>query len=296
MKSRVPLVKTRPPLGRVILVGAGPGDPELLTIKAVKAIQSADVLLVDDLVHDAVLAYAPPMARVVYVGKRGGCKSTPQAFIEKLMVAEARAGHVVVRLKGGDPFVFGRGGEERATLREAGIACEVVNGITAGLAAPSALGIPLTHRDYCHGAIFITGHAGEPTARMDASCASASAPAPAPAFATASAAPAASEPDWPALVATQLPLVIYMGVSRVATLVDALLAAGMSPDMPVAVVQNATRQEQVSLVTTLNALAHDIVAARIASPAILIVGRTVALADALTADLANAQRVNRLAR
>ena len=123
------------PRGRVALVGAGPGDPELLTLKAVRAIGRATVLLVDDLVSDGVLAHADPKARIVHVGKRGGCKSTPQAFIDKLMSTEARNGEQVVRLKGGDPFVFGRGGEEAERLRAQGIDVEVVNGITAGLAA-----------------------------------------------------------------------------------------------------------------------------------------------------------------
>ncbi len=124
-------------MGKVWLVGAGPGDPELLTIKAVKAINGADVLLVDDLVNPAILAHARPEARVIHVGKRGGCRSTPQAFIERLMIAQARAGRRVVRLKGGDPFIFGRGGEERAHLMAEGIEVDVVNGISSGLAAPA---------------------------------------------------------------------------------------------------------------------------------------------------------------
>ena len=145
-------------LGSVTLVGAGPGDPELLTIKAVRAIERADVLLIDDLVNPQVLDYAPASARVVQVGKRGGCASTPQAFIERLMVAEARAGHHVVRLKGGDPYLFGRGGEERATLRAQGIAVEVIPGISSGLAAPTSIGVPVTHRSWSQGATFVTGH------------------------------------------------------------------------------------------------------------------------------------------
>lgn len=143
----------------ITLVGAGPGDPELLTLKAVKAIASATVLLVDDLVSDAITAHATPTARIVYVGKRGGCTSTPQAFIEKLMVQEALAGETVVRLKGGDPFIFGRGGEELAHLQAQGIAVTVINGITSGLAGVTSLGIPLTHREHAHGVVFITGHA-----------------------------------------------------------------------------------------------------------------------------------------
>ncbi len=236
---------------RVTLVGAGPGDPELLTIKAVKAIGVADVLLVDDLVCDAVLEYARKDARIVHVGKRGGCTSTPQEFIERLMVAEAEQGHTVVRLKGGDPFVFGRGGEECETLRQAGVECEVVNGITAGLAAPTALGIPLTHRDVCHGAILVTGHAGD------------------------NGEGAKTSPNWPALVATGLPLVIYMGVSRCGSIQQDLLDAGMSPAMPVAVIKEASRAGQQSVITTLAAMSADIRDAGIGSPAIIVVGETV---------------------
>jgi uroporphyrin-III C-methyltransferase len=251
-------------LGRVYLVGAGPGDPELLTLKAVKALRAADVLLVDDLVSDDILAYANPQARIVHVGKRGGCKSTPQEFIERLMIAEAKQGRIVVRLKGGDPFVFGRGGEECAALRAAGSDCEIVNGITAGLAAPTALGIPLTHRELCHGAIFVTGHAGED---------------------------ATTAPDWRALVATGLPLVIYMGVSRCESIQRDLLAAGMRAAMPIAVIQNATRSDQRSIVTTLLELAGDIHAAGIGSPAIMVVGETVRYATATTSTATISQRV-----
>lgn len=234
--------------GKVYLVGAGPGDPELLTLKAVKALRAADVLLVDDLVSDEILAYASARARIVHVGKRGGCKSTPQEFIERLMIAQAQQGRTVVRLKGGDAFVFGRGGEECESLRAAGLEVKIVNGITAGLAAPTALGIPLTHRDVCHGAIFVTGHAGDD---------------------------AATVPDWRALAATGLPLVIYMGVSRCEFIQRDLLDAGMSPSMPVAVIQNATRNDQRSIVTTLKNLARDTHASGVGSPAIMVVGETV---------------------
>ena len=239
--------------GKVYLVGAGPGDPELLTIKAARIIGSADVLLVDDLVADEVLQFAKTDARIIFVGKRGGCKSTSQAFIEKLMVNEALRGNIVVRLKGGDPFIFGRGGEECSTLQQAGIACEVINGITAGLAAPTSMGIPLTHRDYCHGAILVTGHAGQDSS---------------------------TSPNWPALVATGMPLVIYMGVSRIEEIVDGLRAGGMAETMPVAVVQNATRHNQRQLTTRLGNLAADMHRHQIGSPAILFVGQAVAVANA----------------
>ena len=235
-------------MGKVFLVGAGPGEADLLTIKAAKTIGMADVLLVDDLVGDEVMQYASAGARIIHVGKRGGCQSTPQEFIERLMVLEAMQGRIVVRLKGGDPFVFGRGGEECEVLRKAGVDCEVVNGITSGLAAPTALGIPLTHRDVCHGAIFITGHAGED---------------------------AKTTPNWPALVATGLPLVIYMGVARCEVIQQDLINAGMALTMPVAVIKDASREHQQSVITTLQAMAKDIRAARISSPAIIVVGETV---------------------
>jgi uroporphyrin-III C-methyltransferase len=226
--------------GRVYLVGAGPGDPDLLTLKAVKALKRADVILCDDLVAEEVLAHARPNARVVRVGKRGGRPSTSQQFIEHLMVAEARHGRVVVRLKGGDPMIFGRGGEECEALRAAGIEFEVVNGITSGLAAATAIGAPLTHRDACHGAILVTGTAH----------------------------------DWDALARTGMPLVIYMGVARCGEIAQALLAAGLPPSTPAAAVANATRSTETSIVTRLDRLAADVERACIASPAILLVGKT----------------------
>ena len=233
--------------GSVTLVGAGPGDPELLTLKAVKAIQAATVLLVDDLVNDEILAHARPDARIVYVGKRGGCKSTPQAFIEKLMLMAAREGEDVVRLKGGDPFIFGRGGEEVEHLRDAGIEVEVVNGITAGLAAVTSLGVPLTHREHAHGVVFVTGHAK----------------------------PGDSGTDWKALAATahsaRLTLVIYMGVSGAERIQDELLS-GLPAATPVAVIQNASLATQRHITTTLGALAGAIREAGMASPAVIVVG------------------------
>ena len=233
--------------GKVTLVGAGPGDPELLTLKALKAIQRATVLFVDDLVNDEIVAFASKQARVVHVGKRGGCKSTPQAFIEKLMLMAAREGENVVRLKGGDPFIFGRGGEEVEHLKAAGIAVEVVNGITAGLAAVTSLGVPLTHRQHAHGVVFVTGHAK----------------------------PGAAGTDWRALAATahsaRLTLVIYMGVSGAERIQNELLS-GLPAATPVAVIQNASLSTQRHISTTLGALAGAIEAAGLASPSIIVVG------------------------
>jgi len=233
--------------GKVTLVGAGPGDPELLTLKAVKAIQRATVLLVDDLVSAEVVALAQSTARIVHVGKRGGCKSTPQAFIEKLMVMAAREGENVVRLKGGDPFIFGRGGEEVEHLRAHGIDVDVVNGITSGLAAVTSLGAPLTHREHAHGVVFVTGHAH----------------------------PGSEGTDWRALAKAareaRLTLVIYMGVSGAARIQEELLT-GLPASTPVAVVHKATLPDQREAVTTLGELQATIEREELASPSVIVVG------------------------
>jgi len=250
--------------GKVTLVGAGPGDPELLTVKAVKAIRAATVLLVDDLVGDEVVALASPTARIVHVGKRGGCKSTPQAFIEKLMVMAAREGEDVVRLKGGDPFIFGRGGEEVEHLQAAGVRVEVVNGITAGLAAVTSLGVPLTHRAHAHGVVFVTGHA-----RSDS-----------------------HGTDWRALAATaqsaRLTLVIYMGVKGAARIQEELLT-GLPAATPVAVIQQASLPGQRHAVTTLGQLCATIEREHLASPSVIVVGDVVGGIAAATGDGAPAQ-------
>ncbi|MEO6973792.1 MAG: uroporphyrinogen-III C-methyltransferase [Rhodoferax sp.] len=253
--------------GHVTLVGAGPGDPELLTLKAVKAIAAATVLLVDDLVSDGVVAYASPGARKVFVGKRGGCKSTPQAFIEKLMIMAAREGESVVRLKGGDPFIFGRGGEEVEHLQAAGIKVTVINGITAGLAAVTSLGVPLTHREHAHGVVFITGHAPADGA--------------------------GDGDDWRALAAAahsaKLTLVIYMGV-RSAQRIQQELLAGLPAATPVAVIQNASLPTQRHAVTTLGELHATIEREQLASPSVIVVGEVTraiaAMAGAQTGDRA----------
>ncbi len=237
-------------LGTVSLVGAGPGDPELLTLKAAKAIAAATVLLVDDLVSADIVALASPTARVIHVGKRGGCKSTPQAFIEKLMVMAAREGETVVRLKGGDPFIFGRGGEEVEHLRAQGIAVQVINGITAGLAGLSSLGAPLTHRAHAHGVIFITGHVR----------------------------PGDADTDWRAIAATardaKLTLVIYMGVRGAAHIQDELLT-GLPESTPVAVIQRVSLPTQRHAVTTLGRLQATIEGEQLASPSVIVVGDVV---------------------
>jgi uroporphyrin-III C-methyltransferase len=193
-----------------------------------------------------VLRFARESARTVHVGKRGGCASTPQAFIEKLMIAEAQRGERVVRLKGGDPFVFGRGGEEAEHLRAAGIEVHVVNGITSGLAAAAALGVPWTHRDHAGGVMLITGHAKD----------------------------GGMAPHWPTLgaaAAQGLTLVVYMGVSQLASIV-AGLTHSLPRHTPAALVQSATRAEERRLVSTLGAIVEDAAYSGIGSPAVLIVG------------------------
>ena len=238
-------------LGTCTLVGAGPGDPELLTLKALKAIQKATVLLVDDLVSQAIVDFAAPAARIIYVGKRGGCKSTPQAFIEKLMESEVRNGEHVVRLKGGDPFIFGRGGEEVEHLRSVGVEVTVVNGITAGLAGMTSLGAPLTHREHAHGVVFITGHAK----------------------------PGDCGTDWRALASTaqaaKLTLVIYMGVSSAQHITTELQAGGLVPSTPAAIIQHASLPQQRHAITTLQALAHTLHSENLASPSVLVIGDVV---------------------
>jgi uroporphyrin-III C-methyltransferase len=236
--------------GHVTLVGAGPGDPELLTVKAVRALEAATVLLVDDLVSDEIVALANPQARVIYVGKRGGCKSTPQAFIERLMMMAAREGETVVRLKGGDPFIFGRGGEEVEHLREQGIQVSVINGITAGLAGLTSLGAPLTHREHAHGVVFVTGHAK----------------------------PAGEGVNWALLADTarqaRLTLVIYMGVTGAAQIQDGLLQ-GLPASTPVAVIQHASLPQQRHAITSLGDLHATLVREELGSPSVIVVGDVV---------------------
>jgi uroporphyrin-III C-methyltransferase len=245
-------------VGKIYLVGAGPGDPDLLTLKAVKAIAAAQVILVDDLVNPAILEHASPTSRVIYVGKRGGCQSTPQEFIDRLMVAQALAGHVVVRLKGGDPMLFGRSAEELAAARAAGVAIEVVNGITSALATSSALGAPLTNRDCAQGVVFVTGH-------IKAS---------------------GQEPDWAALAKSGLTLVIYMGVANAELIQRRLLDGGLPGTTPVAVVQQASTSAQMKVVSTLNDFVSAIRSDGLLSPSVIVVGEAMRMAaDAIESTL-----------
>ena len=234
---------------KVYLIGAGPGDPELMTLKAARALGTADVILVDQLVSRGCLAHARSDARVIEVGKRGGCASTPQEFIERLMVLHARQGKVVARLKGGDPFVFGRGGEEMQALLAAGIEVELIPGIPAGIGAPATLGIPVTHRELARGVTFVTAHTKD-----------------------------GAEPNWEALVRTGATLVIYMGLARLAHIVQALSDTGMSPAMPACVIENATLDNQREALGTLATIAKHAEEQKLGSPAIIVIGEVVRFA------------------
>jgi uroporphyrin-III C-methyltransferase len=254
--------------GCVVLVGAGPGDPDLITVKGAKALAAADVVVYDRLAAPALLALAPAGAERIYVGKQPGGHAMRQDQIDAVLVEQARLGRTVVRLKGGDPFVFGRGGEELLACAEAGIPCEVVPGITSAVAAPAAAGIPVTHRGVARSFAVVT----------------------------ASTAGAAHEPDTVDLtgVATATDtLVLLMAAGRLAETCEALIAAGRPPDEPAALVMWATTPEERSVIGTLSDLPALAAAARMGPPATLIVGAVAALplqASALTAEHTGAHR------
>jgi uroporphyrin-III C-methyltransferase len=237
-------------MGEVWLVGAGPGDPELLTVKALKALQGADVVVHDRLTPPAILALANSQARLIDVGKRKSRHTLPQEGINQLLVALARAGHRVVRLKGGDPFVFGRGGEELSELREAGVPAHVVPGVTAAFAAAASAGAPLTHRGLAQAVTFVTGHA----ARY-----------------------AEPDLDWGALARGNSTVVIYMGVSTAPKIAARLIEAGRGASTPVLVVENASLADERRVLTSLAGLSDAVEG--MDGPAILIVGEVAALAQ-----------------
>ena len=242
-----------PAKGRVLLVGAGPGDPELLTMKAVRALKAADVILYDRLVGDAVLDHARREAELIPVGKAKGAHSLKQAEINALLIEHAGAGKTVVRLKGGDPFIFGRGGEELDALREAGIAIEIVPGVTAGIAAVASLQIPLTHRDVSHTVTFLSGHeaGGEE--------------------------PSFEHLDLAALAGGKNTLLVYMGVSTAGQIARKLLDAGFAPTLPVLAVENASRDDERRVAATIADLAAHPERLGLKSPAVLIFGEVAGL-------------------
>ena len=237
--------------GRVVLVGAGPGDPGLLTLRAAQVLSRADVLLYDALASDPIVALAPPSCECVYVGKRAGTHELPQHEIEALMIARAREGKCVVRLKGGDPFVFGRGGEEAQALNDAGIPFEIVPGISSAIAAPAYAGIPVTHRDINTAVTIATGHE-DPTK-------------------------AQSTLDWGKLADPHRTLVLLMAMANLEAVGTRLIEHGLSPQTPVAVIQDGTRPTQRTVTGTLSTIAQDVRREGLGAPAIVVVGEVVDL-------------------
>ncbi|WOT05804.1 uroporphyrinogen-III C-methyltransferase [Shewanella youngdeokensis] len=239
--------------GKVWIVGAGPGDVDLLTVKAYRVLQSADVVLFDALVSSEIMALIPASAEKIAVGKRAGLHSAAQSEINQLLVTKAYTRKNVIRLKGGDPFIFGRGGEELQTIVEAGLDFEVIPGITAASGTAAYAGIPLTHRDYAQGVSFITGH-----------CQLASRPM-----------------DWRGYANPNNTLVVYMGILNANIIKTGLLDAGRAPDTPVAIVSKATTQDQRTFIGTLSNIEQLAADPELVMPALMVIGDVVALADSL---------------
>jgi uroporphyrin-III C-methyltransferase/precorrin-2 dehydrogenase/sirohydrochlorin ferrochelatase len=239
--------------GRVYLVGAGPGDPELLTLRAVRLLQQAEVIVYDHLVSNAVLDFVPPGAERIYAGKRRNEHTMRQEQINALLVKLAKDGKRVVRLKGGDPFIFGRGGEELQALAAHGVAFEVVPGITAASGASNYAGIPLTHRDHAQACLFVTGHLKNGSADL----------------------------DWPSLVRPNQTVVVYMGLSGLADICRQMIAHGAAPDLPIAVVQDGTINSQKVVTGILATMADQVAQQGLRSPCLIIIGTVVNLHDAL---------------
>ncbi len=239
------------PPGRVLLVGAGPGDPDLLTIKALRAILHADLVLYDHLVSDAVLQVIPSRAEKRYVGKESGFHSLPQDDICALMIELARSGRSLVRLKGGDPLIFGRGGEEAEALARAGIPFEIIPGISAAQGAAAQLGMSLTHRDHAQSLLLVTGHLREDDLA------------------------GSSEIDWTAWARPHQTLVIYMGLGALDTLSRKLVEHGLPSDTPAALIERATTPQQRWISATVATLPARARAAQVRPPALIVVGEVV---------------------
>ncbi len=236
-------------IGTVHLVGAGPGDPELLTLRAARLLRECSAVVYDQLVGQGVLDLVNPHAKLIYVGKKSGRHTLPQEEINILLVDLAREGLDVVRLKGGDPFIFGRGGEEIEQLVENGIPCEVVPGITAASGMSAYAGIPLTHRDFAQACIFVTGHLQNDTVDL----------------------------DWPTLARPHQTVVVYMGIAALGEICRQLIAHGLPNTTPAAVIRHATLPDQQVLTGTLGSLPEAAATAGITSPALIVVGEVVTL-------------------
>jgi uroporphyrin-III C-methyltransferase len=239
--------------GTVYLVGAGPGDPELLTLRALRIIGDADILVYDQLVSDAILALVNPAAERIYAGKQRGNHAVPQDDLNQLLVKLARTHKRIVRLKGGDPYTFGRGGEEVETLRENGIPFEVVPGVTAAAGVAAYAGIPLTHRNYAQACVFVTGHLKDGSMNL----------------------------DWPGLARRRQTVIIYMGLHGLSYLCEQLIAHGLPTDWPAAIVQQGTTPNQRTVTGTLTTLPALAESAGLKAPTLIIVGEVVRLKDKL---------------
>jgi len=236
--------------GRVYLVGAGPGDPKLLTLKAAELLAKADIVIYDRLVGASILKIAPKTAKKIYVGKRTGKHEVPQGKINELLVSAANEGRTIVRLKGGDPFLFGRGGEEAETLADNNIVFEVVPGVTSAIATPEYAGIPLTHRDYASSVAIVTGHragdSGKPV-------------------------------KWDKLAAAVDTIVVLMGIESLECIVKRLLEAGMSPERPVAIIEQGTKKAQRTFISTLRMIVELAKNNNVKPPAVIVVGEVAEL-------------------
>lgn len=240
--------------GKVYLIGAGPGDPDLLTMKAHRLLTAADVVLYDRLVGEQIIAMIPETAEKLYVGKAKSLHSLPQEEINALLAVKAKEGKVVVRLKGGDPFIFGRGGEELEELVSEGVRFEVVPGVTAAAGCAAYAGIPLTHRDYAQSVRFLTGHLKDGTTEL----------------------------PWDELVHPAQTLVIYMGLTGLESISQSLIRFGMRPSMPVAIVEKGTSKDQRVFTSTMKDIHQVAIDNEVKSPALLIIGEVVTLQEKLS--------------
>lgn len=238
-------------IGKVYLVGAGPGDPGLLTVKGKALLECADVVVYDALVSSPILAMVNPQAKQIDAGKRRGRHSMKQQDITQLLIEQAQSSAIVVRLKGGDPFIFGRGGEEMEDLIKAGVAVEIIPGITAGIAAPAYAGIPLTHRRYSSSVTFVTGHEAIGKYRPQV--------------------------NWQAIAQGSETIVIYMGIHNLSQIVEQMQAAGLSDDLPIALIRWGTCPDQTELMGTLATIVHQVKTTGFSSPAIAIIGHVIDL-------------------
>jgi uroporphyrin-III C-methyltransferase len=241
--------------GKVYLVGAGPGDPGLLTIKGKVLLECADVVIYDALVSPEILAIINPQAEKIDAGKRMGRHSLIQSETTELLITKSQAHAIVVRLKGGDPFVFGRGGEEMEDLIAAGVAVEIVPGVTSGIAAPAYAGIPLTHRNYSSSVTFVTGHESAGKYRPGV--------------------------NWSAIAHSAETIVVYMGVHNLGLITSELMAAGLAPDTPIALIRWGTTARQEELIGTLATIVAEVERVNFTAPAIATIGNVVKMHDIL---------------